>query len=144
MSSLSNGCFPKDRMIFCYRGFFPSTTYRRHQPLFASPPARGPEGGCPDTDPCPVGSPGQRRYPATKRKLRPQGSDKASSHMAWLNYAANMIKLPGARFVHGAATSQPNTRIAYDIEAGKFEYPLQPTELLKPSLAFDAIYRRFC
>src|SRR5262249_56497862 len=63
MSSLSNGCFPKGHMFFYYRGFFPSTTYRRHQPLFASPAAQGPEGGCPDTDPCPVDSPVQRRIP---------------------------------------------------------------------------------
>jgi hypothetical protein len=76
--------------------------------------------------------------------LRPQRSDKASSHMAWLNYAANMIKLPGARLMHGAASSPPNTCIGHDIEACNLEYPFRPTELLKPSLAFDAIYRRFC
>src|SRR5262249_13699211 len=103
MSSLSNGCFPKDRMIFYYRGFFPSTTYRRHTPFFARQGAEGPGGVCPDPAPGRVNSPGQGGTPPTKRKLRPQRSDKASSHMAWLNYAANMIKLPGARLMHGAA-----------------------------------------
>src|SRR5262245_4521211 len=67
MSSVSNGCFPKGRMIFCYRGFFPSISYSSHQPIFASPPPQGPTGGCSDTHPRLVLCSGQRHCPPTKR-----------------------------------------------------------------------------
>jgi hypothetical protein len=45
ISLLSNECFPKGRLIFFDRGVFPSSTYRHHQPLFASLVSQGLGGG---------------------------------------------------------------------------------------------------